>query len=193
LITQQRLAEISLNEVDVAKVKTGQKATLTFDAISDFSISGKVIEVDMLGTVNQGVVSYGVKIAFDTENERIKPGMSVAVDIITETKQDVLVLPNGAIKSQNGYYYVESAEVPEETRQQLLASVSGTVLSQSPKVQVVEIGISNDSYTEIVSGLNEGDIVVTSTVNQSKTQTAQTQNTRGFSGAGGGEVQMFLR
>jgi HlyD family secretion protein len=175
LITHQKIAEITLNEVDVAKVKVGQKATLTFDALPDLSISGKVLEVDMIGTVSQGVVSYGVKIAFDTEEEKVKPGMSVTADIITDAKQDVLVLPNSAIKSQGNSYYVELVEASEEMKQQLLTNTSGTILPTPPKSQPIEVGLSNDLSTEIVSGLKEGDIVVTSTITPTKTQTTQTQ------------------
>lgn len=180
VITKQKIAEISLNEVDAAKVKTGQKTTLTFDALPELTISGQVIEIDAVGTAVQGVVSYGVKIAFDAQDERVKSGMSITADIITETKQDVLVLPNGAIKSQGNSYSVELVEVPEEMRQQLLASVSGIVLSGPSKLQSVEVGLANDLSIEILSGLKEGDIVVISTVNQNKTQTTKTQTTRGF-------------
>ena len=181
LITQQKIAEISLNEVDVAKVKVGQKVTLTFDALPDTSISGKVLEVDTLGAATQGVVSYGVKITFDVEKEEIKPGMSVTADIITEAKPDVLVLPNGAIKSQGNSYYVDLVEASTEIEQQLAASISGITLSTSPKQQSVEIGLSSDLSTEIISGLEEGDIVVTSTISQDDTQTTtQTQRTEGF-------------
>lgn len=190
VITWQKIAEISLNEVDAAKVKVGQKATLTFDALSDVSISGKVLEMDTAGTVSQGVVSYGVKIVLDTQDERIKPGMSVAADIITDVKQDVLVLPNNAIKSQGNSRYVELAEVPAEMKQQLLASVSGVILSNPPKQQSVEIGLSNDLSTEIVSGLKEGDVVVASTINQNTTKTTQTQQNQGFQIPGiGGQIR----
>jgi len=175
LISQQNIAEITLNEIDAAKVKVGQKTTLTFDALPEVSISGKVIEVDAVGTVTQGVVNYGVKIAFDTEEEKVKPGMSVTADIITDAKQDVLVLPNSAIKSQGNSYYVELVEASEEIKQQLLANTSGIILPQPPKQQPVETGLSNDLSTEIVSGLKEGDIVVTSTISSNKVQTTQTQ------------------
>ena len=180
IITQQKIAEITLNEVDAAKVKTGQKTTLTFDALPELSISGKVIEVDTVGQVSQGVVSYGVKIVFDNQDERIKPGMSVTADIITDAKQDVLVLPSSAIKSQGDYYYVELAEAIEGMSQQLLANVSGTILPTPPKIQLVETGISNDLSTEIISGLKEGEIVVTSTIASNESQTSQSQGTQGF-------------
>ncbi|MFN3301965.1 MAG: efflux RND transporter periplasmic adaptor subunit [Patescibacteria group bacterium] len=189
IITQQKIAEISLNEVDAAKVKVGQKATLTFDALPDLTLTGKVIEIDTVGTVSQGVVSYGVKIALDTEDERIKPSMSVTADIIVDAKSDVLVLPNNAIKSSAGIHYVELIEIPKEKKQEFLNSRTGIILPSPPKIQQIEIGISNDNLTEILSGLKEGDIVISSTISQTKTN--QTQRTRQFQIPGmGGQMRM---
>lgn len=191
LITKQRIAEISLNEADVAKIKVGQKVTFTFDAVEGLSITGEVLEIDTLGTVTQGVVTYNVKIGFDTQDERVKPGMSVVADIITDVKQDVLLLPNSAIKSQGNSQYVELVETPEEMKQQLLANVSGIILPNPPKSQTVEIGISNDLSSEIVSGLKEGDIVVTSTISPTTNQTNQTQRTQEFQIPGmGGQMRI---
>jgi len=197
LITKQKLAGITLNEIDAAKVKVGQKATLTFDALSDVSITGKVTEVDTVGTVSQGVVSYGVKIALDSGEDAVKPGYSVTADIIIDAKQDVLVLPNGAVKSQSGSYYVELVDIADsQLAQQLLANVSGTLLPGSPKTQPVVVGLSNDLSTEIVSGLEEGDIVVASTINSSKTKsTNQTQSSLSIPGitTGGSSQQRVIQ
>ena len=168
-------ANITLNEVDVAKVKTGQKATLTFDALPEVTLTGKVTEIDRVGTVNQGIVSYGVKIALDSVDERIKPGMSVTAEIIVEAKPDVLTLPNRAIKSEGESRYVELIEAPEEVKKTLKIGTS-IVLPKGVKIkkQPVEIGISNDTSTEILSGISEGDIVISSKVTQ-QTQTTQPQ------------------
>ena len=195
LITKQKIAELTLNEIDAAEVKTGQKATLTFDALPDVSITGKVLEIDTVGQASQGVVSYGVKIAFDTDMEQVKPGYSVTADIITQALPDVLLLSSSAIKSQGDTYYVELVEADEQLSQQLLANVSGAILPQAPKMQTVETGLSNDLYTEIISGLQEGDIVVTSTINSSQTQTtSQTQGTQSFQMPGmGGQIRSFGR
>jgi len=161
LVSNQRIAEITLNEIDVFNVKVGQKATLTFDAVPDLTIAGQISEVDTIGTVSQGVVSYNVKISFDTQDARIKPGMSVSASIITSTKQDVLVVPNAAVKtSGNGKY----AQI---------------LVNGAPQNQTVETGLSNDTMTEIISGLAVGDNVVTQTINSS----AATQTP---SSAGGG-------
>jgi len=175
LISTQKIAEISLNEIDAAKVKIGQKATLTFDALPDLTLTGKVTEIDTIGTVSQGVTSYGVKITLDTDDERIKPGMSVNAEIIVEVKPDVLTLPNSAIKSEGSLRYVQLIEAPEEIKNKLKIGTS-IVLPKEVKIknQPVEVGISNDEKTEILSGVSEGDIVISSRITQ-QTQTSQTQ------------------
>ncbi len=147
-ITAKQLAEISLNEVDVAKVKIGQKANLIFDAIPDLTISGVVADIDTVGTVSQGVVTYIVKTSFDVQDERVKPGMSVSAAIITDTKQDVLIVPNSAVKSQAGKNYIEMF-------------IKSFVI---PSRVFVEIGLANDTQSEIISGIKESDEIITRTI-----------------------------
>ncbi len=178
LITKQKIAEITLNEVDAAKVVSGQKAVITFDAVEDVSVVGEVSEIDIIGAVSQGVVTYSAKVSFDIDDERIKPGMSVSVSIITDAKHDVMVVSNSAIKSRGDVYYVE-----------VLNSETGAL-----EEKTVEVGISNDTTTEIISGLNEGDEVVTRTSTSSgnsTTKTSATQNSTLFSmGSGGNTMRM---
>jgi len=193
LITRQKIAEISLNEVDVAKVKIGQKTTLTFDAVPDLSLTGEVVEIDTLGTVTQGVVTYNIKIGFDTQDERVKPGMSVSAVIVTEVKPDVLLVPNSAIKSQGEMSYVE---MPAESDVALAtANPNGVVFKNPLRRQPVEIGLANDEFTEITDGLKEGDIIVTRTIQPTATQTTQQQSgglrIPGLNTGGGGGVRIM--
>lgn len=182
LVTKQKIATISLNEVDVAKVKIGQKTTLTFDAVEGLTISGEVAEIDTVGTITQGVVTYNVQIRFDTQDERVKPGMSVSAAIITLVKQDVLLVPNSAVKSRGGdTHYVEVFDTP----------IVGPNPSQGvpstipPREQGVEIGSSNDTSTEIISGLSGGEQVITRTIAPSTTQTTPAPSLFGGGGARG--------
>lgn len=156
VIARQRIAEISLNEVDVAKVKIGQKATLTFDAIPELTITGQVAEVGSIGAVSQGVVNYSIKISADAGDEQIKPGMSVSAAIITDSKIDVLLVSNSAIKQQNGISYVE------------------VMKNGAPEQRVVETGLANDTLTEIINGIDDGEQVITQTITTA-TKTAQSQ------------------
>lgn len=144
-ITKQKIATISLNEIDAAKIKTGQKVSLTVDAIDGLKIDGTVSEVDLVGTVSQGVVTYNVKITLNTQDERIRSGMSISATITTESKSDVLVIPNAALKN-------------------------GAVQTKTGFIKI-KTGLSNDTMTEVIEGLNEGDEVVTKTVLGTKTTT----------------------
>lgn len=182
LITTQRMAQISLNEVDVAKIAVGQKVTLTFDAIEGLGITGEVADIDTLGTVSQGVVTYNVKITFDTQDERVKPGMSVSAAIITNVKQDILLVSNSAVKAQGNSSYVEMLA----ERQTGSPDPQG-VLSASPLQQKsVQVGLSNDTSTEIVSGLSEGDQIVVRTITPTVTSASTAPSLLGGGGNRGG-------
>ena len=187
LITNQKIAEITLNEIDVAQLELGQRATLIFDAVESLTITGEVVEIDAIGTVTQNVVSFGVKIAFDTQDERVKSGMSVTATIITDIKQNILTVPNAAVKSQGGVYYVEAP-----TSQIAIAQNdrSGVVMAEEPQRREIEVGLVSDTMTEIVSGLSEGDQVITQTINASAAGSSaapqQTNSLLPTFGGGGG-------
>jgi HlyD family secretion protein len=107
IVGQSKVASISLNEIDAAKVKVGQTVNITFDAIDELNATGTVSVVDEIGTVSSGVVSYGIKIAVNADDARIKPGMSVNTTIVTLQKDNVLVIPTVAIKKSGGESYVQ--------------------------------------------------------------------------------------
>ena len=170
IITSKELAIVTLNEVDVAKVTLGEKVTLTFDAIPNLTIAGQVVEIDSVGTVSQGVVNYNVQISFDAiNNNGVKPGMSVNAAIVTNVAQDVLTVPSSAIKTQGGMSYVQMFDVTLPTP---TVGTQGSVSLVPPKNQTVVTGISDGTSTEIVSGLNEGDEIVSKTITSTTKTTA---------------------
>jgi RND family efflux transporter MFP subunit len=150
-------ATITLAESDISTVETGQKAVLTFDALPDLTLSGKVTRIDTAGTNNSGVVSYTVIITPDVMDSSVKGGMTVSVNIITDVAADVLAVPSSAVKSNSdGSKYVQ-------------------ILQNGQPVNVtVETGMSSDSYTEITSGLTEGQEIITATSTADKSTTAAT-------------------
>jgi multidrug efflux pump subunit AcrA (membrane-fusion protein) len=186
IITPNEYATISLNEVDAAKVSVGQKATLAFDAVNNLSLAGTVSEVDGIGTVSQGVVTYNVQIAFDSEDNRVKPGMSVNAAIITAADQNVLVVPSAAIKTQGNISYVQELGQKYSMAQETAGVTSITL----PKNFPVTVGLSDDTNTEIVSGLSAGDqiIIKTTTITgaSASTKSAATAATTRTGGGGGG-------
>jgi multidrug efflux pump subunit AcrA (membrane-fusion protein) len=196
IVTPNEYATISLNEVDAAKVQLGQKATLTFDAVNNLSLAGTVSEVDGIGTVSQGVVTYNVQIAFDSEDSRVKPGMSVNATIITQADQNVLVVPSAAVKTQGNISYVQELGQKYSAAQETAGVTSAT----APKNVPVVISLSDGSNTEIVSGLSAGDqVIIKTTVTtgaSASTKTAATAATTrtgggGFGGGGGGGASVL--
>lgn len=165
LISDQKTAELTLNEVDAVKVETGQKAILSFDAIEDLEITGEVAGVDTIGAVQSGVVSYGVDVVFDTQDARVKPGMTIVCEIITKASHNTFMVPNSAVQYQGDDAYVN-------------------VLSEgsSPVKKGVKIGISNATETEILSGLTEGEKVITQEIS-SVTAGASSESRSGPGGA----------
>ncbi len=160
IITSEQMAEITLNEVDAADVSTGQRATLTFDALPGIEVEGEVVEVDTIGTATQGVVTYGVKIAFDAEETGVKTGMSVNASIKTAFEENVLSVSSSAITIENGVSYVN-----------VVSGMPGDTLYEKKEVVT---GMSDDVRTEIISGLSEGDVVRIGTT-VSSTESSSTQ------------------
>lgn len=161
------IASFNVSEVDIPKIKEGQKAIITLDSIADKTFTGKVVAVDRIGVSSSGVTNYPVLIKFDSTSPDILPNMSASANIILDTKTDVLLVPNSAVVTTNGVTSVRLLENGKET------SVP------------VQVGISSDTSTEIVSGLKEGDIVITGTVS-STTSSGQNRTTSPFSSFGGG-------
>ncbi len=167
IITGNQVASITLNEVDIAKVEAGQKAALSFSAVDGLTITGKVAQVGVMGSVSQGVVSYEVVIALDEVNPQVKSGMSVSAAVITQIKQNVLLVPSTAVKTANdGSAYV-------------LMEPSGEGADAVPREQAVSIGLSDDQNTEIISGINEGDRVAVSSSKQSAAASSSPAQTGG--------------
>ncbi|MEQ1500044.1 MAG: efflux RND transporter periplasmic adaptor subunit [Parcubacteria group bacterium] len=187
LITTQKVAQLSLNEVDATKINLGDKATLTFDAVENLTLTGEVVEIDAVGTVSQGVVSYKVKIGFDSQDERIKSGMTVNSSIQTDVKQDVLSIPSSAVKTQNGVTYVQVFN-PSLT----VTGGSAGVVSAVPPTQVeVKTGISDDTKVEVLEGLKEGEQIVIRTISGTAPANGAASSNATRGGLGGGQVIRF--
>ena len=186
IISDQKIATLSLNEVDASTVKVGDPVSLTFNAINNFTATGTVSEVDLVGTVSSGVVSYGVKVSINTADTRINPGMSVNATITTNEIDNVLTVPGAAVKSQGNQNYVQtfnptivSAYISSlmaangitnpgtgsSTRQfSGRANASITMTSAATPIDTtVTIGATDGTNTEIGSGLSAGDWVITKT------------------------------
>jgi len=163
----QITASVSLTEIDVVKVKPGQKVTLTMDAFADKTFTGQVLAINTNGQSTSGVTTYPTIIVFDSSLPNMYPNMSVTANIIIDSKTDVLAVPSASIQNNNGQSVVK-------------------VLKDNQVSEVnIETGISDNAQTEITSGLSEGDIIITSTSTTKNTSTT-TSTTSVFSGSMGG-------
>ena len=163
---------VDLTEVDVTKIEIGDKATITLDAFPDKTYTGKVISVDTIGSVSSGVTSYPAVIGLDAEAPEILPNMSVNAKIITSVVNDVILISSTAIQTTNGESMVKVLK-------------DGQVSSV-----VVEIGEANDTQTAVISGLNEGDVIITGVIASTNSKATNSSTTSSpCSSCGGGAVR----
>jgi len=173
---EQPLAvHLTINEVDLPTLAIGQRADVEFDALSNVTATGKVYDISDEGSSEQGVVTFSVWISLDVAHDSLRAGMSSAATIVTQIAKDALLVPNGAVKTNtdDGSYYVEV--LPEG--------------ATTPEKVTVEVGLSNATQTQILSGLSEGDPVVTTTSTSSSTEEDE-ESGGGFEGPGAGGGMM---
>jgi len=137
--------DASIDEVDIGQLQLGQDVVITLDAFPESSLSGKVTYIDPLGKVVQGVVTYGIEVEIQSADTNIRPNMTATIDIVVTRKEDVLVVPNRAVRRGNAGRY------------SLQVLTSGKV-----EQRFVTVGLSNDTVTEITDGLQAGEEVIVS-------------------------------
>lgn len=210
--------KVPIDELDIVKVREGLESSVTVDAIPDKQFKGVVTKVSNEGTTENGVTTYEVTITIQNP-ENIKEGMNANATIIVQHKENILMLPITAVQkgSRSSFVLVPKDNTGSQNNMQ-----SGTQRSNSNQIsssnstgqrgnnqvrlnidpnvtmKPIEVGINNDSFIEIVSGLNEGDIVLT----RASSSTTNTQNRNAtvmpFGGGGvreleGGGQRMIYR
>jgi len=133
-----------LDEIDLPDIELNQEAIITIDALPDATFKGKVASINPVPTQAGGIVLYKVKIGFDVpDGSRLRVGMSASVDIITAKRSDVLLVPSRAIgKNSQG------------------EPIAKVMINEQIQERPVTIGISDGLDTEIIDGLDEGELVM---------------------------------
>src|SRR4030067_4641 len=124
------LVDVLVSEVDINNINPGQEATLTFDAILGKEYRGVVQEVALVGTAAQGVVDFTVTVELTnadenvTDSNAVKPGMTAAVNILVNQLEDVLLVPNRAVRVRDGkrIVYILKDGLPQAVEVSLGAS-----------------------------------------------------------------------
>lgn len=142
---------LNVDELDVAKIEVGQKVAVTAEAVEGQSYRGVVTKVNINGTTMGGVTSYPVTVRID-ETDGLLPGMNVDVEIEVQSETGVLAVPVSAVERGNRVL-VKTGETVEGT---------GTTLDENGlpvgyEYREVTLGINDDDYIQITSGLEEGD------------------------------------
>ena len=135
--------EAQISEVDINKIHPGQIVALTFDAEFDRQYEGIVTQVGLTGNASQGIVNFRILIEIIHPDEAIRPGLTAAVNIVTSEIDDVLLVPNRAVRVVDGQRVVYILQDGE------------------PQIVTVELGASADTQSEVVRGeLQEGDQII---------------------------------
>ncbi len=134
--------KLTIAEVDVAKTKVGQTAEMTLDALPGKTYQATLTAIGPVGTVTSGVVNYPVTVAVTNADASLKPGMTANLAIQVDRRENVLLIPTRAVRSQGNQKMV-------------------TVLSQGKTSQrPIVTGLTGDAMVEVTSGLQEGETVV---------------------------------
>jgi HlyD family secretion protein len=145
------LLKVKIDEIDIARIKRDQAVTIVVDAFAEKEFSGQVTDISPRPNEEEGnsIVTYEVTVAIQTPKESpgFLSGMTATANIETERLEDVLVIPNRAVKIERGngqpVIYVEKLGEGEE----------------SMRVEV-ELGLRDETTTEVIAGLEEGDQVI---------------------------------
>lgn len=144
--------EVSVSEADIGRVEEGQDVTYTLDGYPDSTFTGKVTQVRLSPTTESNVVTYTVIVDVNNEDLKLKPGMTANVSIITDKSENVLCVPNMALK------FTPDINGPKYKNQGIWILEKG-----KPKRVEIETGAYNDSSTEIISDkIQEGTDVIIS-------------------------------
>lgn len=145
LITSDLQIEADVSESDISKIKVDQEALFTLDAFGDEKeFLGKVFFINPAQTVIQDVIYYKIKVSFIDQREDIKPGMTANLDILTNRKENAIFIPQQAIIEKNGDKIVRILEKEKLKEVKIITGLKG-----------------DGGLIEVVSGLNEGQEVVT--------------------------------
>jgi len=138
------LVDVEVSEVDINRIEVGQPVVLSFDAILAQEYQGEVVQVALVGTSQQGVVNFIVTVELLDADESVRPGMTAAVNIVVSQLEEVLLVPNRAVRVLDGERVVY-------------------ILTSAGSLEAVPItlGASSDTHSQMLDGdLRAGDTIV---------------------------------
>jgi HlyD family secretion protein len=136
--------EVDVDEIDIGRVAVGQQVTINLDALPGESLAGKIEQIASTAQMDSGIVSYRVSIGLLSSDRLLRPGMTANVDIVTESRENVLLVPNR---------FVSIDRLTGRT------SVDKLVGNEIRPIEI-QVGLRDETYSEVLAGLQEGDTIV---------------------------------
>ena len=155
--------DMSVDELDVNKVKVGQEVEISADAVEGKTFTGIVTKVNISGTTTNGVTAYPVTIKI-SDTDGLLPGMNVSAKIVLKSVKNVLSVPVDAVTRGNTVIVCKDSSKLKAYNSGLLVSGKSGIPDGFESVEV-KLGVNNDQYIEITEGLKEGDVVAIVYVN----------------------------
>jgi HlyD family secretion protein len=161
--------DVTVDETDIANVEDGQEVEVNIEAYPDIPFAGKVARIDPQAEVIQNVTMIHVRVEIDNTAPAyrlLKPGMNATCEFIVNKKENVVVVPTEAVRTDDKGQFVEIAKggtpyKPSDPKEEV---EPGTLQDVTVERRAVEIGLEGNESTEIASGLKEGETIVTQTI-----------------------------
>jgi HlyD family secretion protein len=136
--------DVIVDEIDIGRVAVGQQVTITLDALPGETLAGQIDQIAETAQLDSGVVSYKVRVDLEPSDAPLRAGMTANVDIVTERREDVLLVPNRfvSIDRLTGRTFVDR------------------LVGQEIQPIEIQAGLRDETYSEVLAGLEEGDVVV---------------------------------
>lgn len=178
---KQMNIEAAVSEADVGGVTEGQKVNFTVDAYPNRVFTGLITQVRYEATTNQNVVNYTTLVAVNNDDLRLRPGMTANATIITAQRKDVLRVPNAALRFKpaeaTGDNSATADAKPNTAASKTVFVMDKSSAGNQPHASEITPGISDSLWTEVVAGLQEGEVIaIGSSASGATTKVASASN-----------------
>ncbi|MCO7176397.1 efflux RND transporter periplasmic adaptor subunit [Sporolactobacillus kofuensis] len=171
-------AVLQIDELDIPKIKKGQAVSVTVNAYPNKTFSGKVTSIAQEGTDTNGTSTFNVTVHLN-KSTGLKSGMTATGSIVLEKKTNVLYVPSGAVHQYGNSYFVYLSSGSDGTETQGTRGFNNEETVRG-KQQGVTIGIHNDKYIEIKSGLQEGETIQLNAITKSSGTSTSSNSQNGY-------------
>jgi HlyD family secretion protein len=144
--------KVDVDEIDIRRISPGMGATVSIDALNNVELPAAIDRIALVGTNNGGIVTYPVEVALSNTDSRVRPGMTSEAEVVVDSRDDVLVVPNEFVRLE---------------RRLNRAFVNLVQPDGSLREIEIELGLQGTDTSEVLSGLQAGDVIAANTSGQS--------------------------